>query len=196
MLLMQTARALGSWGSTSWPSKSRDAYAKGLLARVQSLLPGRGGLWECLDIKPHKGCPQSLREGYRTPGLLHPQPPREGPPLLGAWENPQAWVPEPPGRQPRTAWDGQEGSGTLGTLLSCWIPRCLDMVLGPSPSPVCVLLPHDSQIPMSSLLSGCQAKTSNSQLDISSQTLEHHCKVIDIKTQSSRFGLVICSTKP
>lgn len=119
---MQTARALGSWGSTSWPSKSRDAYAKGLLARVRSLLPGRGGLWECLDIKPHKGCPQSRREGYRTPGLLHPQPPREEPSFIGAWENLQAWVPEPkvgspaqPGMDKREAghWAPCSAAGSL-----------------------------------------------------------------------------------
>lgn len=116
---MQTARALGSWGSTSWPSKSRDAYAKGLLARVRSLLPGRGGLWECLDIKPHKGCPQSRREGYRTPGLLHPQPPREEPSFIGAWENLQAWVPEPKvGSPAQPGLDrGKRDTGHLAQLL-------------------------------------------------------------------------------
>lgn len=97
-------------GSTSWPSKSRDAYAKGLLARVQSLLPGRGGLWECLDIKPHKGLPQSLRGGCRTPGILHPQPPREGPSLLvpgkthrPGFQNPKVGSPAQPGMDKREA---------------------------------------------------------------------------------------------
>lgn len=119
---MQTARALGSWGSTSWPSKSRDAYAKGLLARVRSLLPGRGGLWECLDIKPHKGWPQSWRVGCGTPGLLHAQPPHEGPSLLvpgkthrPGFQNPQVGSPAQPGMDKREAghWAPCSAAGSL-----------------------------------------------------------------------------------